>query len=130
MESLIIKIILILSTRFACFQSLPASREDGAAFSIPLFITPFFFPPSSRRHSASPLVLITAPQRVCYCLCSIGLRKVSSRERDAACIFPLLGPTKADCGKIRLGKRPAHRRLGRTCSLLACQYNPGQIGDY
>jgi len=48
-------------------------------------------------------------------------------ERNAASIVP--GPAKADCGKIRLGRRPVHHRLGCTCSFLARRVQ-SQLGDY
>lgn len=63
-----------------------------------------------------------------------GSMPLSSQYRFEGSIFegaeygrysvPLPGPAKVDCGKIPLGKRPAHRRLGCTCSLLV-RYNPG-----
>lgn len=57
------------------------------------------------HRSTRSLVLITAPQRVYHCLRSIGLREVSSRDRERA-RYGQHRPV-AGSGESRLRKNPA-----------------------
>lgn len=119
------------TTTSLCSQSLPVP-EKVERLSIPLF--PF-----------SPFVFLTFDSLSCFnhgsatkyaiVFASIGLRKhlrreEKERERQRKHGQHLAGPAKVDCGKIRLGKRLVHRRLGRTCSPCALIPPPDRRLNY
>lgn len=104
------------TTTFLCSQSLLVPRKWNG------FLSCFFLslPPSFSRSTTS-LVLITAvPQSTPLSSVSVWESIFEERKRERAWSMASIvpGPVKVDCGKIRLGKRLVHRRLGRTCSPL------------
>lgn len=82
-----------------------ASFEKTERPSLSRFSSSSYLSPSPCHCSTRPLVLITASQRVCHCLHSIGLKEISSRDRERVGYgqhCPIAGS-----GESRLRKNPA-----------------------
>lgn len=98
--------------RLEKLRSLPALRAFHSAFLFLPISFAIFFPfdsPSYFNHGAAKHTIVF----------TVSVWESTSREKEwSMASITVPGPMKADCGKIRLGKRLAYRRLGRTCSPL------------